>query len=193
MTDATWSDKEPSIKAALQKAMRGFWPQDNEAYECVFWRDEPAMSADPRVILNATQSFEQIVARTKTENDDGDFDLGTSTIVQFDLDVMVESVETLGQRTAQNVGSCLRLALREDAVQSILRAANVKLVGHAGALRYLGRDEEERRIQKYIFTVPMRTELFRQDPAVLGVVESVEISGTLTPPTVNVEIEVEVS
>lgn len=179
MTTNTWNEKKESIRAAVTLAMRGFLPGRPED-RCVFWADETPNAADPRVILTATTLYEHIWARSEQLNEETlQLVGGDTSIMEFDLDVRVETIRQSGERSADTVATTLRKRMRELEVRAALLEGNVKTIGSTGPLRYLGRAGDDRKITMYVFTVPMRTELFEADPTTVGTVGSTEVSGTI--------------
>ena len=185
-------DQLDAIKLAVQTACH----TDTDP-SLVNWAEEGApVFGEPKVDLQIRDLRETDVRECEVPSGDPPVAVHTiSSIEECMLQVSVETSEFKQSPGAIYLASTLRQRFREYAVRAALEAARIKVRGGIGPVVSVPTfdDATERRVSKYVFEVPLRSEHFLTDPDGGEMFTTVRVDGELEGAADPITVEIEES
>lgn len=159
----------------------------------VMWEEEPELWGDPKVILALVSQTNTHEREVYEENEDGDYDVDVTGLVDFQLQVQVRSQSGSMSPNAHDIAWRILRRMRQPDVKSALKAAD--LVIENGQQQILRRQFEVdgHTYNAAIFELHMRTtySLDEVSSEVVHTIERVEGEGEISPGGETIPLEVD--
>ena len=167
----SWATTKDAIRKAVIASLE--FPPESKA---VLWNTRATPFAGKLVTLNVLAQAQETPARVVKTLTGNKFDVSTSALVVFTVNVRCEHVNGDALELCELVRSGLEL----PSIRAALTRAGVAVVGNAASpIPVMGlTGSDQRDVSAYSFDAYFRHEVSRKDPVQLSTIERVEITGT---------------